>query len=326
MAERKREKSVLESEERGQAPYNIVSHAYISEEDVKLEKIKQLFQLLDKDRNDKISLKELKDHLRDELGIYVSGKDLKDLFRVMGTKDDGDIDFEHFLAFVQQREERLIEVFDALDSDGNGLISVEEIKEQLASLGMEKELYKAERMMSVADEDNSGYVDFEEFRKMAYLFPSLELKEIMRNWHDVSASFDLGEGKIAQKVFFFSPFISSLGQPIREDRAKKSFGRVIAAGAIAGTVSRTVTAPLDRLKVLFQAGGQLNGQKITGIGQGLRLIYEENGVRSFYRGNFANCVKIAPESAVKFYVFEGLKSVLAKERGKALFVLCFLLL
>merc|ERR1711879_946290 len=34
---------------------------------------------------------------------------------------------------------------------------------------------------------------------------------------------------------------------------------------------------------------------------------QENGAKAFYRGNFTNVVKIAPESATKFFVFESVQ-------------------
>jgi solute carrier family 25 (mitochondrial phosphate transporter), member 23/24/25/41 len=65
-------------------------------------------------------------------------------------------------------------------------------------------------------------------------------------------------------------------------------------------------------KVLLQAGGKVgaSGTAVTGIGQGIRLILKEEGVKAFWRGNGANVLKILPESSIKFYVFEHLKRVI----------------
>jgi solute carrier family 25 phosphate transporter 23/24/25/41 len=38
---------------------------------------------------------------------------------------------------------------------------------------------------------------------------------------------------------------------------------------------------------------------------------KESGWRGFFRGNGANCLKVAPESAVKFFTYETLKKVLS---------------
>eukprot|EP00759_Apiculatamorpha_spiralis_P043635 PhF_6_TR40923/c0_g1_i1/m.61903/K14684/SLC25A23S; solute carrier family 25 (mitochondrial phosphate transporter), member 23/24/25/41 len=84
------------------------------------------------------------------------------------------------------------------------------------------------------------------------------------------------------------------------------------AGGIAGAFSRTATAPLDRLKLILQH--QTHNHKTT-IPEGLRSIYREGGLRGFFRGNGTNCVKIAPETAVKMSVFEYLKENYCQTKG-----------
>eukprot|EP00834_Sanchytrium_tribonematis_P002837 NODE_96_length_20709_cov_1.429161.p6 type:complete len:301 gc:universal NODE_96_length_20709_cov_1.429161:6450-5548(-) len=71
------------------------------------------------------------------------------------------------------------------------------------------------------------------------------------------------------------------------------------SGSIAGIVSRSFTAPLDRMKVYLQTESGL--LKFSSI---FHTIYKENGIRSFWRGNFINCMKVMPESALKFHFFE----------------------
>ncbi len=80
--------------------------------------------------------------------------------------------------------------------------------------------------------------------------------------------------------------------------------RYLVAGAVAGALSRTATAPLDRLKVLLQV--QTSG---AGVVAGLWHIYKESGFMGFFRGNGINILKVAPESAIKFYSYEIMKRV-----------------
>ncbi|PNI25455.1 SLC25A23 isoform 9, partial [Pan troglodytes] len=79
----------------------------------------------------------------------------------------------------------------------------------------------------------------------------------------------------------------------------------LVAGAVAGAVSRTGTAPLDRLKVFMQVhASKTNRLNILG---GLRSMVLEGGIRSLWRGNGINVLKIAPESAIKFMAYEQIK-------------------
>lgn len=84
--------------------------------------------------------------------------------------------------------------------------------------------------------------------------------------------------------------------------------RHLAAGGVAGAVSRTCTAPLDRLKVFLQV--QPSGQKIH---ECLNSMLKEGGVRSLWRGNGINVLKIAPESAIKFAAYEQVKRLIKGE-------------
>ncbi|KAM4888915.1 mitochondrial carrier protein SCaMC-3L isoform 2-T2 [Thomomys bottae] len=78
--------------------------------------------------------------------------------------------------------------------------------------------------------------------------------------------------------------------------------KFLLSGAMAGAVSRTGTAPLDRAKVYMQVySSQANFMNLLG---GLRSMVQEGGVRSLWRGNGINVLKIAPEYAIKFSVFE----------------------
>lgn len=78
--------------------------------------------------------------------------------------------------------------------------------------------------------------------------------------------------------------------------------RHLLAGALAGAVSRTSTAPLDRLKVILQV--QNSKQRISDT---FRAMLKEGGWASFWRGNGINVLKIAPESAIKFMAYEQVK-------------------
>ncbi|EGG22256.1 transmembrane protein [Cavenderia fasciculata] len=90
--------------------------------------------------------------------------------------------------------------------------------------------------------------------------------------------------------------------------------RYLVAGAFAGIVSRTLTAPLERLKILNQIQPLMNsGTKYNNIIPGLRTIWIEEGIRGLFKGNLANVIKAAPQSAIRFSSYEFFKGILIKE-------------
>ena len=79
-------------------------------------------------------------------------------------------------------------------------------------------------------------------------------------------------------------------------------------------VSRTCTAPFDRLKIFLitrppDLGGVSLSSKapvrgVRAIGSAVARIYSEGGVRAFWTGNGLSVAKILPESAIKFLAYE----------------------
>ena len=82
------------------------------------------------------------------------------------------------------------------------------------------------------------------------------------------------------------------------------------AGGVAGGVSRTAVAPLERLKILQQVAGS-STRVYNGVWGGLAHIWKTEGVRGMFKGNGANCIRIVP----KFLAYEYLEgAILARSR------------
>lgn len=81
-----------------------------------------------------------------------------------------------------------------------------------------------------------------------------------------------------------------------------SMGKSLIAGGIAGGLSRTAVAPLERLKILMQVQG--SSKLYTGVWQGCKHMYQREGIKGMFQGNGTNCVRIVPNSAVKFLAYE----------------------
>jgi solute carrier family 25 (mitochondrial phosphate transporter), member 23/24/25/41 len=90
------------------------------------------------------------------------------------------------------------------------------------------------------------------------------------------------------------------------------------AGGVAGAVSRTATAPFDRLKIVMQVSvfqrvrivdatnslQYLGSRRRFSVWNGYRYLINEGGVRSLWRGNGVNVLKIIPETALRFACYE----------------------
>ncbi|KAG2445372.1 hypothetical protein HYH02_008837 [Chlamydomonas schloesseri] len=90
------------------------------------------------------------------------------------------------------------------------------------------------------------------------------------------------------------------------------------AGGMAGAIARTCTAPLDRIKLLFQvqavAGPGTSPTAYTGVGQAAMKIIREEGFLAFWKGNGVNIIRIFPYSAAQLASNDTYKRLLADER------------
>lgn len=90
-------------------------------------------------------------------------------------------------------------------------------------------------------------------------------------------------------------------EPIQAPRSRDyAWSKHLVAGGMAGVASRSCTAPLDRIKVLLQ----VRGHELQSIRSCASFIRKEGGMLAFWRGNGINCIKIAPEIALRFMFYE----------------------
>ena len=74
------------------------------------------------------------------------------------------------------------------------------------------------------------------------------------------------------------------------------------AGGISGCVAKTMSAPIDRVKLLLQTQ-KVNPAVTTryrGTWDCIRRVYAEQGLQSFWRGNVANLMRYFPNQALSF--------------------------
>lgn len=94
---------------------------------------------------------------------------------------------------------------------------------------------------------------------------------------------------------------------------KKSFASDFLIGGISAAVSKTVVAPIERVKLLLQVQdamgkkgkaaateGATEMKKYTGIGDCFKRVYAEQGLGAFWRGNLANVIRYFPTQALNF--------------------------
>ena len=106
----------------------------------KVTECKEVFDLFDKDKDGSITTKELGDVMR-ALGANPTQAELQEMINEVDQDGSGKIEFKEFLDLFAKKikdpdtEEDLIEAFKIFDKDGNGVISVNELRHVMITLG-----------------------------------------------------------------------------------------------------------------------------------------------------------------------------------------------
>lgn len=94
--------------------------------------------------------------------------------------------------------------------------------------------------------------------------------------------------------------------------------RNVVAGGVAGMVAKTVVAPLERIKILFQVSAEQFALRRVPV-VAMNIIRTE-GFTALWRGNTATMLRVFPYSGIQFMVFDRCKTYILKlhERRESL--------
>ena len=248
------------------------------------DRIHELFKTVDTHNDGYITLEELETYLS-QSGQHFTKADIKSFIRAGDViSRDGVLDFTEFMNFMTKHETQLWKHFKLLDRDGSGQISNSELSYYCKQHGLDMPGKTLTELISRLDKDGNLQISWDEFRE----------------FNQFRVQF-----KISSRHYYGDPYADGI---VKIPTKKKSFGHIekLVCGGVAGVVSRTMTAPLDRVKVLLQVQGQ---QRVLGSSKdldikGLFQAMSREGYFSMWRGNGISCIKIFPENAIRFLLFE----------------------
>ncbi|KAI8339309.1 mitochondrial carrier domain-containing protein [Blakeslea trispora] len=260
-------------------------------------RIKELFDTLDRDKRGVLDSKAIQKGFTAMTHLPARTKYANELVSHCDTSNDGLVDFKEFKAYVEEKENELWQLFTTLDRSGEGQLDPSDLQIALKRAGMEICEEDVTDFMQLMDSDGNGLIDFNEFKNFLLLLPQTNMCEMYRYYESSTQLTQDGEVVI----------------PTTDETARNAI-RYLLAGGIAGAVSRTCTAPFDRLKIYLITHNSTPQNPLT-LSSAVQSIYNLGGWKSFFVGNGLNVMKIIPESAIKFYSFESSKELIAKVLG-----------
>jgi solute carrier family 25 phosphate transporter 23/24/25/41 len=145
----------------------------------------------------------------------------------------------------------------------------------LGQLGVRSTRGQAARMIRSIDRNNDDQISWEEFHAAFELVPLASLQAVANAWSSLS-QLDIGSD--------LSPLLPNPDLKIWQ---------TVIAGGCAGVMSRSVTAPLERIRLAAQTG-TLHGSMASAFAR----IYQQEGLRGLFRGNAANCLRVFPTGGI----------------------------
>lgn len=295
---------------------------------------KQLFQQIDTHKSGEISLDEFETALKSyNHPIKENPELIRRIFNSFDINHDKKIDYNDFKNYLKSTDEQILKGFKNIDIDHDGKITKKDLINYLKeSLNLNPSKDDIDVVFHQIDTENLGYITFNEFRNYLLLVPRLHGSRIKTAFQYIVEELDLtSDGDVT----LINQFLNGFGYFL--------------AGGISGVVSRTCTAPFDRIKVFLIARTDLSStvlhsrkeiaKHITSSGkhtilekietmdvpiqktirspiiQAARTIWKQGGFKGFYVGNGLNILKVFPESAMKFGSFEAAKRFLARVEG-----------
>ncbi|CAO1601349.1 hypothetical protein XANCAGTX0491_005015 [Xanthoria calcicola] len=277
-------------------------------------RVEKLWQTLDTQKQGHLDVKGLKRGLRTiDHPLKNADHMLKDVLAAVDTDGDGRIQYAEFRVFVEQTEKQLWNLFKSIDRDQNGQLDKSELKAAFSRAGLAVPNSKLDQFFSEVDTNRDGVISFEEWRDFLLFIPATtpNLRAVLTYYSSAVT-------------------VNAEGDVHVSDEAVEGIGYFL-AGGIAGVVSRTATAPLDRLKVYLIAQTSVKAEAIDAVKSGApvqaakhasrplldasKTLWRMGGMRSLFAGNGLNVVKVMPESAIKFGSYEGSKRLLARLEG-----------
>ncbi|GME23117.1 Calcium-binding mitochondrial carrier SAL1 [Neofusicoccum parvum] len=258
-------------------------------------RVEALWKQLDTRKQGHLDLNGLKRGLRKIDHPLKNADDLlKDVLKSVDADGNGQISYSEFHSFVKQTELELWQLFKSIDRNSDGRLDKGELQAAFLRAGLVVPNSKLNQFFGEVDSNNDGVISFEEWRDFLLFIPAEtpSLKAVLSYYSSTVQMTPEGDVAVNDEI------MNGLGYFV--------------AGGLAGIVSRTTTAPLDRLKVYLIAQttstaetavhAAKSGAPLAAVKNGAmslvtatKELWAAGGMRSLYAGNGLNVVKVMPD-------------------------------
>ena len=137
----------------------------------KKDELREYFDMFDRDGDGLVNKIDLGNILRC-IGYEQNEQDVNEWISEFDEDGDKKINFDEFISLMVRYligndvEDELIEAFKIFDKGGNGMITVNELKHVMMTLGEKLPEEEVDEMIKEADPNNEGVIQYSEFAKV----------------------------------------------------------------------------------------------------------------------------------------------------------------
>ena len=249
----------------------------------------QIFDLLDTDKKGFLTCQEFQQAMQ-ILGVPFIEEAVKQFAEgCKGERGDHRISRSNFIFYFGSQRKKLRHIFKQIDVKQRGYITKGNLKKLFQRFETPFDENRIDIFIDKVSDREDGLITFNEFLRHHCLFPL----------HNVYSAAELFTHSFSDFDYFSS------NRDIKGRMAPVTSLNLLISGAVAGMVSRTATAPLDRLRYIFQDNLHKNSFSTV-----ITNIIKKEGFLGFYKGNGVNLMKVMPDTALKFFVFDKMKELL----------------
>lgn len=278
--------------------FNFDLHQYLKNKELKDKArsfIDAMFDSYDLDKSGVLSYDEL-EQLYKKLGLPAHLA--SELMRKADTKGDNVISKEEFAAYYEDSVLSNLRIFHLLDTDNDGALTYTQAKHSIHEIFPDIVLndHISSAILKTMDLDKDGVIDFEEWCNFLFLFSNKNFN-YMINVSKLYMATNLSASNLNSDYLEDSEDDEGYSSVLK-------WLKVFSCGMISGGISRTIVAPLESMRVLYQTDFIKNKPLIDGLID----VYQNMGIRRFFKGNSLSVLFFLLEQAMRFSIIEYLKT------------------
>jgi solute carrier family 25 phosphate transporter 23/24/25/41 len=261
-------------------------------------RLRAIFNRADTSHSGGLSREEMVAMLLNKTGVTLPTAKVTEVMARCGCSETQEVDFDQFKRMVMERDRMITDMFEAIDTNGDGRLQREEVKQEMArQLHIELSEHDIDLMFRGSHQRDA--LTLNELRDILCVhgIAATTPSDMIRSWLRLPAT--------NYHLYTDSPTASFASQLSLD---------TLICGFVAGGVSRTLTAPMDRLSLVMRAGGTVHAKSGGGSVLGtMRSMVKSGGVASLWRGNGVNVMQVGPESAMTFFLYNQLKLLISAD-------------